>query len=180
MCNGKMPVDSLLRDADRAQQGPSISAPQRLAEPPLDDSKAAGWDHLKPCSRPRLAFGAGSQLGASVPLHGASPCGCSVKASTQRGGWVRGERSPGREDLVRVVSSSQPTLRSHPASLSAHGIPRVRPKVFPGSRGGNGGILPEHMGPEMLLWLFWNNTICHQDLLAATSADGEGAWDSRL
>lgn len=40
-------------------------------------------------------------------------------------------RSPGREDLVRAVSSSQPTPRSHTTSLPAHRIPRGRPKVFP-------------------------------------------------
>lgn len=45
-------------------------------------------------------------------------------------GFPRG-RSPGREDLMRAVSSSQPTLRSHAASLPAHRIPRGRPKVFP-------------------------------------------------
>ena len=71
----------------------------------LEGSKYGDWDDLKVCSLASLMAGAGSRLGASVPLSGLlhvdPPCGL-VWAPSQHGGSF--QRQASREILVDTVS----------------------------------------------------------------------------
>lgn len=151
--------------------------------------KSGGWNHPKSCSRMRLAFDVGCQLGASVSLHRGLSMWLFWEGFFTAWCWgTRGkvprEGGPGGSWIIFTTP-----LRSHAASLPRHYTHRDNPEVLPRFKRrenrlhpliGNGKILEEHVGPETLLWLLLNDATCHRELTMATSTVCEGTRDSRL
>lgn len=110
----------LCRDADRAQEGPLVSAPQRLGSAPAD-SKAASWNCLESCSCTGLPFDADAQLGSSVPLPGAPSmwllCDGFISAW-----WLGSQGKDPRGGRTWLKLDHLRGLRRHPASPPAHGF----------------------------------------------------------